>query len=398
MRKVVVTGIGCVTPIGISRESFAKGLREGTSGASGVTKFDASRFPVKRACEVKNFSVTAAFSVLDPFIQYGLAATAEAIADSALDLKSEDPYRAGIAVSTSKGGFTTFEKFSPRFFKRPSALLAARVYANFIPNILSQWIARRWKLQGPAKPVVAACATGLYAIMEGIRMIEQEEADVCIAGGSDASITPFLLAGYRQLGVLAKEDIRPFDLRRDGFLVGEGAGVVILESEEHARARRAKCYGRILAHGYGNECRHAILFPPDGDGLKRCLEKVVRAGGISPLEIDAFQLHGTGTKSGDLYETVQVKEAFGKDAYQISTSSIKSMIGHTVGAAGALSFIASLISLRDQFIPPTINLDSPDPACDLDYTPKIARKKSVQIAGIVSMGFGGHIGAVLVGK
>ncbi len=398
MKKVVVTGIGCVTPFGIGAGLFTKGLAAGKCTAAQITKFNADQFPVKIACEIPNYAPSSAFSVLDPFIQYGLTATEEAISDSKLDIKQIDPFRIGIAVSSSKGGFTTFEKFYDRLQKRPSALLGARVYANFIPNILSQWIARRWKIQGPAKPVVAACATGTYAIIEGIRMIEDDEVDVCIAGASDASITRLLLAGYHKLGVLSENGTHPFDKNRSGFLIGEGAGVVILESEEHARARKANRYGRILNYAYGNESKHAILFPPESDGLKRCLAKLVQAAKISPREIDALELHGTATKGGDLYETVQIKQAFAKEAYQISMSAIKSMIGHTIGASGALSFIASLISLRDQFVPPTIHLDTPDPVCDLDYTPNQARQKKVTIAGSISMGFGGHLGAILVGK
>jgi 3-oxoacyl-[acyl-carrier-protein] synthase II len=398
MKRVVVTGMGCVTPLGTGLESFAAGLLSGTSGAGPITKFPTDQFPVKRACEAKGFFPAPSFSVLDPFIQYGLAATQEAISDSGLEFGRMDPFRIGIAASSSKGGITTLEKFRERFMKKPSALLAARVYANLIPNMLAQWIARKWKIHGPAKPVVAACATGTLAIIEGVRMIEDDEVDVCIAGASDASITPFLLAGYRQLGVLAKENICPFDARRDGFLLGEGAGIVVLESETHATARRAKLYGHVLNYAYGVENTHAISFPLHGTGLKRCLERLMLAAKISPKEIDSFELHGTATKRGDLYETEQIKRAFGEEAYQISMSAIKSMTGHMVGAAGAVSFIAALLSIRDQFIPPTIHLDKPDPACDLDYTPNAAKRKKVEIVCSVSMGFGGQMGAILVGR
>lgn len=398
VKKVVVTGMGCVTPIGTGKEKFRESLFAGVCGTGPITKFDVSQFPAKAACEVEDFHESKRLSAFDPFIQYGLAATDEALKDSGLDLGRMDPYRIGIAVSSSKGGFTTLEKYAARFRKAPSALLAARVYANFIPNILSQWIARRWELHGPAKPAVAACATGLFAIMEGIRMIEDGAADVCIAGASDASITPFLLAGYRKLGVLAKEGTYPFDSRRDGFLVGEGSGIVILESEDYALARGARICGRILAHAYGMESKHAILFPLDGDGLKLCLKRLLGYAKIRPFEIDSLQLHGTATKAGDLYETSQIKEAFGKEAYGISMSGIKSMVGHMVGAAGAVSFIASLLSIQDQKVPPTIHLEKPDSACDLDYTPNKSKTRKIQIAGSVAMGFGGQIGAVLVGK
>ncbi len=398
MKKVVVTGAGCVTAIGSNLQTFSKNIFAGVPGIKPITKFSVNNFPVKKAAEALDYIPSRAFSVLDPFIQFGLTATEEAVQDSRLDIRAMDPFRVGIAVSSSKGGITTFEKFAERLRKRPSALLAARVYANLIPNMLSQWIARRWKIQGPAKPAVAACATGTYAIMEGVRMIEDDEVDVCIAGASDASITPLLLAGYKQMGVLSNEEIRPFDKKRNGFFIGEGAGIVILESEDFARSRKARVLGRILGYAYGHESKDAIFFPITGDGLKCCLERLLKSAKITPKEIDSLFLHGTATKSGDLYETSQIKQAFGREAYQISSNSIKSMIGHTVGASGAISFVASLLSLREQAIPPTINLETPDPECDLDYTPKKTKKKKVKISGSIAMGFGGHIGAILVSQ
>lgn len=398
MKKVVITGAGCVTPIGNNLNDFAKSLLDGRLGSGTITKFNTTKFPVREACELKGYAPSASFQVLDPFIQYGLTATEEALKHSGADLSKMDPYRIGVTVSSSKGGFTTFEKFAERLRKRPSAILGARVYANLIPNMLSQWIARRLELHGPAKPVVAACATGIFAVIEGIRMIEDDEADLCIAGASDASITPLLLAGYHKLGVLSQKGIHPFDKNRSGFLIGEGAGVLILESEEHAKARKANILGNILAYDFGNESAHAINFPLNGTGLEACLKRLVKKAGILPREIDALQLHGTATGAGDIYETLQLKRAFGKEAYQISGSAAKSMTGHAVGASGAFSLIASLISLRDQFIPPTIGLKIADPECDLDYTPNIAKKKKIKISGAIAMGFGGHIASILVGK
>lgn len=398
MKKVVVTGMGCLTPIGNNVQAFSENLFKGTCAVGPITKFDAEKFPVKNACELKNFDPSASFQVLDPFIQYGITAVTEAIQYSGLAVSSLDPYRIGVTMSSSKGGFTTIEKFYERLMKRPSALLGARVYSNSIPNILSQWIARRWKINGPAKPVVAACATGTMAIIEGIRMIEDDEVDVCFAGASDASITRLLMAGYKQLGVLSSSGIYPFDARREGFVLGEGAAAVVLESENHAQARGAKIYGKILSYAFGNESKDIISFPVDGDGLEKTLRKLIAKSNIKSEEIDSLELHGTGTQTGDLYETAHIKRAFGKSAYKIPMSAIKSMIGHSVGAAGAISFVASLISIRNGFIPPTINLEKPDPACDLDYTPNVAKEKEINIAGSISMGLGGHIGAILVGR
>lgn len=398
MNKVVVTGIGCVTPVGNNHAEFSESLRNGKSGAGLISKFDTANFPVKKAFEVRSFSPTTSSKIHDPFIQYGLTASNEAVRDSRLDIPSMDPYRVGIAVSSSKGGMTTLERFRDRFMKHPSALLGARIYANTVPNILSQWIARKWKIKGPAKPAVAACATGTYAIIEGIRMIEDDEVDVCIAGASDASITKLMLAGYHKMGVLSSTDVSPFDQNRTGFLIGEGAGIVILEKEEHAKSRNARIYGRILSHAYGNECKNLISFPAEGDGLSSTLKRVVKNAKVVPADIGSLQLHGTATAAGDLYETVQIKNAFGRHAFQIPMSAIKSMIGHTAGASGALSFIANLFSLRDSIVHPTINLNSPDAQCDLNYTPNRSEYRKVDVAGSISMGFGGHIGAILVGK
>lgn len=350
------------------------------------------------AFQVLNFNPPRYAAILDPHIQYILSAVEEALHDSKLDPAQMDRARIGIAVSSSKGGMTTFERFFDRFQRNRSALLGARIYANFIPNIAAQWIARRWKISGPAKPAIAACATGLFAVMEGIRMVEQDEVDYCIAGAGDASITRLMLAGYRNMGALSKGMMKPFDRTRDGFLVGEGAGIVILEKLTNAKARDAKIYGRVLAHRYGFESTHLISFSLDGNGLLRCLKEIVKDANINPSDIDYLNLHGTATKQGDLYETRQIKAAFGKSAYQIPTSATKSMTGHMLGASGVVEIITCLIAIRDGFVPPTANLETPDPECDLDYTPQRSKPKQVNVACSLSMGFGGQLGAILLRK
>lgn len=398
MNQVVITGLGVVSPIGISIPEFSASLQNGTVGISKIRR-EKDEAPLEGyGFQVYNFEPPKHAFILDPFIQYILAATEEALRDSGIDCSEIDRSRLGIAVSSSKGGMRTFERFYGRFQKNRSALLGARVYANFIPNIAAQWIARHWKITGPAKPAIAACATGLYAIMEGIRMIEQDETDYCIAGAGDASITQLMLAGYRNMGVLAKEAVRPFDRRRDGFLIGEGAGIVILEKLESAKARGARIYGNVLGHRYGFEGSHLVSFSTEGDGLSYCLKALVKAAKIAPREIDYLNLHGTATQQGDLYETRQIKNAFGKEAYQIPMSATKSLVGHMLGASGAVEVIASLIAMRDGVIPPTANLETPDPECDLNYTPRTARKKAIQIACSISMGFGGQLGAILLSK
>ncbi len=396
---VAITGIGIVSPIGNNQKEFAESLKKGTVGLSPIERTPDERPIEGKAFQIKNFNPPKYATILDPHIQYILAAAEEAFSNSSINPFEMDRSRIGIAVSSSKGGMKTFEKFYERFQKRRSAILGARVYANFIPNIASQWIARHWKLTGPAKPAVAACATGLYAVMEGIRMIEQDEVDYCIAGAGDASITELMLAGYRNMGVLSKKnEMRPFDKHRDGFLIGEGAGIVILEKLKQAKARGAKIYATVSGHHYGFEGSHTLAFSEHGEGLSRCLEELVQKSKVSPDEIDYLNLHGTATKQGDLYETRQIEKAFGKKAYQIPMSATKSMVGHMLGASGVVEIIACLVAMRDSFIPPTVNLEQSDPECDLDYTPGKFKSKKINLSCSISMGFGGQLGAILLSK
>jgi len=395
---VAITGIGVVTPIGCGQAVFTESLKQGKVGLSKIVRLPGERPISGNAFQVLNFDRPKYASILDPHIQYILAATEEALKDSSLEPAKMDRNQIGVAVSSSKGGMRTFERFYERFHKKRSALLGARVYANFIPNISAQWIARHWKLNGPAKPAVAACATGLYAVMEGIRMIEHGEADYCIAGSGDASLTELMLAGYRNMGVLSDSHIRPFDKKRDGFLIGEGAGIVILEKLKQAKARGAKIYATILGYQYGFEGSHVISFSENGEGLSRCLNELVKKTKIGPEQIDYFNLHGTATQQGDLYETKQIRKAFGKKADKIPMSATKSMVGHMLGASGVVEIITCLLAMKHNFIPPTMNLNTPDPECDLDYTPNQAKTKQISTSCSVSMGFGGQLGAILLRK
>ena len=397
-RRVVITGMGSVTPLGTGVEMLRKGLRQGLAGAGPITRFSTEGFQSKNACEVKNFTPLHGTHLLDPFIQYALASAAEAIHQSGFNFESVDPYRVGIAVGSSKGGMHSLNSFRERFERNPSAILAARVYANLVPNFACQWIARKWKIHGPAKCYVTACATGTTSIIEGARMIEDGTVDYVLAGASDASLVPFLVAGYEQLGVLAREGIYPFDSRRDGFLLGEGAGVVLLETLESAKARHAKIFAEMIGYAYGTDCFNPVRFNPEGDALTRALKKLLENSRLLPDEIGYVNLHGTGTREGDVYETDQIKKAFEKKAYSIPMSSTKSMLGHMLGASGAVETIACCLAIQEGFIPPTINLEKPEPECDLDYTPKRAKDKKVNVAVSLSMGFGGHIAAIALRK
>lgn len=393
--------MGVVSPIGTGVSIFRRNLRAGISGENDIRNFDVSNFPVKRAFEVKDFEARAHGTyLLDPFIQYAVAAAGEAIQNAYFEPEQIDPYRIGLSVSSSKGGMHTLDRFKDRFLKHPSAILGARIYANSVPNFAVQWIARRWKLSGPATCYVAACATGTVAVIEGARMVADGIVDYCIAGASDASIVPVIMAAYHNMKALARGGggILPFDKRRNGFMVGEGAGIVFLETPESAKARGAKIYGEILASSYATESTNLIHFDEKNDALKRAVDMLLKNGGLSAKDIDYLNLHGTGTVHGDLYETRQLKKALGKHAPHISMSSIKSMTGHMLGASGAVEIIACLIGMEEGFVPPTIGLKQPDPECDLDYTPLRAKAKPIKTSVSVSMGFGGHIAAIALRK
>ena len=398
-RRVVITGMGVVAPNGVGLEVFRKSLREGTSGEAPITAFDTAKFPVKRAFEVKPFDGRShGVHILDPFIQYAVVASAEAIQNAFFEPAQVDAYRIGISVSSSKGGVHTIDRFQERFRRNPSAILGARIYSNSVPNFAAQWVARRWKIKGPAKCYIAACATGTVAVIEGAHMVADGTVDYCVAGASDASIVPVILAGYLNMKALSTDGMRPFDKRRNGFMVGEGAGILFLESLESAKARNAKIYGEILGFSYGTEASELLRFKTENGTLSRALTNLLKNSGIDASEVDYLNLHGTGTKAGDLYETDQIKHALGKRAYQIPASSIKSMTGHMLGASGTVEIIASLIAMEEGFIPPTIGLEKPDPACDLDYTPLRSRPAKINTAVSLSMGFGGHVATIALRK
>jgi len=398
-RRVVITGAGVVSPIGIGMEAFAQALRAGQSGAGPIRSFDTEAHPFKNACEVKDFDGRPLGThLLDPFIQYAVKAADEALRDARFNPAEADSYRIGISVSSSKGGMHTLDRFKARFEQRPSAILGARIYSNLVPNFAAQWIARRWKIHGPAKCYIAACATGTVAVEQGALMVAEGTADYCLAGASDASIVPLMLAGYRQMNALSDSRMRPFHLERDGFLVGAGAGIVFLESLESARARGAKIYAEVLGAAQGSDGTHALHFNPGENALSRTVQNLLRKIGRGSAEIGYVNLHGTATRAGDLYETEQLKKAFGSRAGQIPMSATKAMTGHMLGASGAVEIAACLTVLRDGWLPPTVGLDKPDPACDLDYVANQSRKAKVETALSVSMGFGGHVAVIALGK
>lgn len=389
-----------MSPAGINYESFKENLRQGRSGEGAISGFDPSSFPVKRAYEVKGFNPkNFGTQHMDPFIQYAVGATSEALAKANFDTTSVDPFQIGIAVSSSKGGVHTIDRFKERFEKNRSAILGARIYTNTVPNFAAQWIARRWKLKGPAKCYIAACATGTVAIAEGARMVSEGVVDYCIAGASDASIVPLMLAGYKNMKALSQNKMKPFDKTRDGFMVGEGAGIVFLESYESAKKRGAKIYAEFLGASSGQDIFHPLKFDHEGNTLSRMLESLAKKSEVKVAEdLDYINVHGTATLEGDVYETEQLKKAFGDEAEKISLSSTKSTTGHMLGASGAVEAIACIAAMEDGFIPPTLNLETVEPACDLDYTPLKAKEKKIEKTFSYSLGFGGHAAALALGK
>jgi 3-oxoacyl-[acyl-carrier-protein] synthase II len=398
-RRVVVTGMGVLSPIGNTLEEFRENLKKGVSGKENeaFSVVEGHKFPP--VFSLKNFSAHAyGTHLLDPFIQYAVAAAEQAVADAKFDVTSVNPYDIALSVSSSKGGVHSLGKFKERFARNPSAILGARMFTSAVPNFADQWIARRMKIQGPAKCYVAACATGTVATIAGFRMISEGDAEYCLAGATDASITPLMLGGYQNMKALAEQNIRPFDKRRDGFLVGEGAGVMFLETLESAKTRGVRIYGEIVEAAYGQDSKQPIHFDFNEHALSHTIQVLLQRAGITAREIDYINLHGTGTKHGDLYETLELKEAFGKEAYRIPMSSTKGATGHMLGATGAIEIIASLLGIHEGFIPPTLGLEEKDPQCDLDYTPGKMRPEKIKNVIKTSMGFGGQVATVLLRK
>ena len=398
-RRVVVTGMGVLSPIGNTLAEFRENLKKGVSGKDPADHSTIESFKFPPVFPLKGFNPRPyGTHLLDPFIQYAVAAAEQAVQDARFDITAVTPYDIALSVSSSKGGVHSLGRFKERFLRNPSAILGARIYTSAVPNFADQWIARRMKIRGPAKCYVAACATGTVAIIQGFRMVSEGQAEYCLAGATDASITPLMLGGYSNMKALAARDIRPFDKRRDGFLIGEGAGVVFLETLESAKARGVRIYGEIVESAYGQDSKQPIHFDLDEHALSYTLGVLVKRARIAPREIDYMNLHGTGTRHGDFYETMELKEAFGKEAYRIPMSSTKGATGHMLGATGAVEIIATFLGIHEGFIPPTVGLEEKDPACDLDYTPGDMRSHKITNAIKVSMGFGGQVAAVLLRK
>jgi 3-oxoacyl-[acyl-carrier-protein] synthase II len=409
-QRVVVTGLGMITALGLSVKSTWQNILAGKSGASLIDTFDVSDFACRFSASIKQFnpedydiSVKDARK-MDLFIQYGLAAATEALSDSGLDLNKEDTHRIGVAVGSGIGGLATIEKTHAAYAQGGPRKISPFFIPATIINMVAGHISIRYGFKGPNVSVVSACTTGTHNIGEAARMIAYGEADVMVAGGTEMATCPLGLGGFAACRALSLRNdnpeaaSRPWDKDRDGFLLGDGAGVLILESYEHAKKRGAQIYGELIGYGVSADAYHMTSPSPNGDGAKMAMLNTLGNAKVSPDHIDYVNAHATSTPAGDECEAQAIMSAFGSHAQKLAISSTKSMTGHLLGAAGAIEAIFSLLAIRDQVAPPTINLDNPSEDCPLDFVPHVARSMKINAALSNSFGFGGTNGALLFQK
>jgi 3-oxoacyl-[acyl-carrier-protein] synthase II len=402
-RRVAVTGLGFVTPLGNTVAATWEAMLAGRSGAGPITRFDPARLGVKFACEVKNFDAGLYLEKkearrFDLFTQFAMGAAVQAVADSCLEQtwSSVDRERVGVIIGTGTGGIATFEEQCRIYLEKGPDRVSPFFVPMFMPNVASAVVSMRYGAKGPNYCTVSACATSGHSLGEAFRLIQHDSADVMIAGGSEAAITPLALASFANMKALSERNddpataSRPFDKDRDGFVMGDGAAVVILEEWEHAKKRGAKIYAEMVGYGMTADAHHITAPSPDGDGARRAMRLAMEDGGIRPEQIGYINAHGTSTPHGDSAETAAVKSVFGDQARKLIFGSTKSMTGHLLGAAGALEFGVCTLALVHGVIPPTINQFTPDPACDLNSAPNAPVRRPLEVALSNSFGFGGH--------
>jgi 3-oxoacyl-[acyl-carrier-protein] synthase II len=409
-RRVVITGMGVVTPVGVALETFWSNLQNGVSGIGTIQAFDTSEYDCRIAGEVRDFEPKNYFNNpkdvrrTDRYTHLAMAAAKLAMQDGGVDMEKVNRHRFGSIISSGIGGLKTLEdQHSVLMTKGPSRVSAFTI-PMLISNMASGLISMEFGLQGPNFCIVTACATSNNAIGESWRMIKFGDADIFLAGGSEASIIPIGLAGFSAMKALSTRNdepqraSRPFDRDRDGFVMGEGAGVVVVEELEHAKARGAKIYCELTGYGLSADAHHMTAPPPDGEGAVRAMRMALAHAKTAPEQVDYVNAHATSTGLGDVCETRAIKTVFGDHASKVSISATKSMTGHLLGGAGAIETAACALAIRDGVIPPTINLENPDPECDLDYTANVAKQKKVRIAVNNSFGFGGHNATLVVAE
>ncbi|MCA2005435.1 MAG: beta-ketoacyl-ACP synthase II [Ignavibacterium sp.] len=409
-RRVVVTGMGAVTPIGIGVKEYWQGLIEGRNGVDLITHFDTSNFDTKFAAEVKNFNPENYFDKkslkrLDPFTQFALVSAQEAIEDSGLDLNKINKERAGVIFGSGIGGIEALKIEHFKYFqaKNPN-VISPFFIPMMIADLAAGQISIKYGFKGPNYATTSACATSSHAIADAFMLIQRGNSEIMITGGSEASVSEMAIGGFNAMKALStwndrfKEASRPFDKDRNGFVMGEGAGTIILEELNHAIDRGAKIYAEISGIGLTGDAYHITAPAPGGEGAVRSMREAILDAGLKPEDIDHINAHGTSTPYNDVNETKAIKTVFGEHAYKLIVNSTKSMTGHLLGAAGGIEAIATVLAVYNDLIPPTINLTNPDPECDLNYSPLVATKKTVRAAISNTFGFGGHNASLLFKK
>lgn len=410
-RRVVVTGLGALTPVGPTVQEFWSSLIQGKSGVDYITYFDTKDFATKFAAELKGFDPLKHMDRklaqrTDPFTQYALVSTAEAIKDSGLDTANYDKERAGVVFGSGIGGMWTYDKQQNILFSRGGN--PDRISPFFIPMLIADIVAGRismiYGLKGPNYATTSACTTSAHSIIDSFMIIQRGNADIMVTGGSEAVICPMGIGGFNAMGAIStwndtpQKASRPFDKKRNGFVMGEGSGTLVLEELEHAKARGAKIYAEIAGFGMTGDAHHITDPAPGGDGVARAIRVALKDSELTVNDIDVVNAHGTSTPPNDRNETAAVKAVFGERAYEIPMHSIKSMVGHLLGAAGAVESIASILTIKDGIVPPTINYEEKDEECDLNYVPNVALKKEVKTVLCNNSGFGGHNTAIIYKK
>jgi 3-oxoacyl-[acyl-carrier-protein] synthase II len=405
--RVVITGLGAVTPLGTGVDTYWENVVEGKSGVDYITQFDTSECPAKIAAEVDDFDPRdhmdrRTAKRMSRFIQFAIASAQMALEDAKLDLSKEDPTRVGLEVGSAGGGIGIIEEQAYVLKERGPRRILPTVLPAVLLSMAPCQMAITLGIKGPASAPVAACATGVVAIGEAMRRLQRGDADVMVAGASESLESPLALTALARLGALSPNDhdppgaCRPFDAERDGFVLGEGSAVVILETLKHALNRGARVLGEVLGYGFSTDAYHLAAPDPTGDGAARAMNLAIEDSGLTSSDVDHISSHGTGTKLNDVAETKAIKTVFAKKAYSTPINSIKSMIGHLLGAAGAISIVTALRTIQHDIIPPTINLHTPDPECDLDYVPLVARHSHVDTVLVNALGLGGQNAALLL--
>lgn len=408
-RRVVVTGLGLVTPLGIGVEASWKSAIEGRSGIGPITQFDASQLPVRIAGEVKGFDPSLYIEAkeikkMDRFIHFAMAAATMAVEDSGLKITDGNAERVGVIIGAGMGGLPAIEHYHRVYLEKGYRRISPFFIPMLIINLASGNVSIRFGAKGPNSAVVTACATGSHSIGDSFKIIQRGDADAMIAGGTESVITPLGVSGFSVMKALSTRNdepekaSRPFDAERDGFVMGEGAGVIVLESLDSALKRGARIYAEIIGYGMSSDAYHITTPAPEGEGAARCMKAALRDADIEPEKVNYINAHGTSTKYGDELETAAIKKVFGEHAYKLCVSSTKSMTGHLLGAAGGVEAVFSILSIYHGIVPPTINLENPDPECDLDYAPNKAKQMDVEYAMSNSFGFGGTNACLLFKK